>query len=188
MKNFIIFILFIISIKANAGLITVNISSDIVSTGNAISVEINGTNFVESDMFWFDFNFDNSLFSFDSSSLMSDLSLVDSSLGMLDGLEVTSESFGLGFLFSDMFTPVLGSFNIATFELVAVTIGTSFFELSGLDGLATDFNVTPSYEVNFSGGNSVSSEATSVPEPSTLFIALMALVLFLIPVKRKINY
>lgn len=187
MKSFIICILLMISMKANAGLITVNISSDTVGVGSAVSVEINASNFVESDMFWFDFNFDNSIFSFDIANLTSELTLVDSSLGLFDGLGITSESFGLGFLFSDMFTPVSGDFNIATFELVAETAGTSFFELSNLDGFATDFSVTPSYAVNFSNGNTVSSEATSVPEPSTLFIALIALALFLIPVKRDMK-
>lgn len=188
MKNFILFILFIISMKANAGIITVNLSADSVATNSAITVEITGSNFVESDMFWFDFNFDNSLFSFDSSSLISGLTLVDNSLGLFDGVEVTSETFGLGFLFSDIFAPVSGSFNIATFNLVAIASGTSVFGISDLDGLATDFNVTPSYEVNFSSGNSVSSEATSVPEPSTLFIALMALAFFLMPLKCTIKH
>ncbi|GHE81846.1 PEP-CTERM sorting domain-containing protein [Thalassotalea profundi] len=187
MKNFIICILLMFSMKANAGLITVNISSDTVAVGSAISVEINGSNFVESDMFWFDFNFDNSIFSFDIANLTSELILVDSSLGLFDGLGITSESFGLGFLFSDMFAPVSGDFNIATFELVAETVGTSFFDISGLDGFATDFNITPSYIVNFSNGNTVSSEATSVPEPSTLFIALLALASFVMSASRKVK-
>ncbi len=173
--------------NANAGLITVNISSDTVATGSAINVEINGSNFVESDMFWFDFNFDNTIFSFDSVSMSSDLSLVDSSLGAFDGLEVTSESFGLGFLFSDVFSPVTGDFTIATFDLVAETEGTSSFDISGLDGFAIDFNVTPSYDVNFANGNSVNSEAVSVAEPSTIFLALMLLVPFLLSANRRVQ-
>jgi hypothetical protein len=173
MKKFIAMLTLLIGFNANAGLLTIDISSDDVVVGDSVSVTISASNFDDSDMFWFDFNFDTSIMSFDDSSLSSDLTLSNDD----NGLAVTPEDYGLGFLFStdDFLLNASGDFVLASFNLLADAAGVVDFSIFDL-AVFGDFEETDPYTVALTGPGSVNVNANSVsvPEPSTVFMMMFA--------------
>lgn len=176
MKKFIAMLTLLIGFNANAGLLTIDLSTDNLSIGDSVSVTISATDFDDSVEFWFDLNFDTSVMSYAQSTLSSDLALVDYDSGMYDGLEVTSEGYGLAFGFST-FDPTLnaaGDFVLASFDLVADSAGFtdfSIFDLAVFDA----FGETAPYTVAFSGASSVNvNTAVAVSEPSAVFMMMLA--------------
>ncbi|NRA72265.1 MAG: PEP-CTERM sorting domain-containing protein [Gammaproteobacteria bacterium] len=178
MKKFIAIMALILGFSANASLLTIDVQSNEVNVGDSLTVTINAQNFVDTDIFWVDFAFDTSVFSFDSASLTTDLTLFDG-VDPFYGLEFESQSDGISFNFlTDLFTPVTGDFVLASFDLIAMAVGVSDFGATGSD-----------YAVDYSAsyvGTSLTqvNAAVSVPEPS---IALMMLVagFALVRVNRK---
>lgn len=163
----------LIGFNANAGLLTVDLSTDNVSVGDSVSVTISASDFDDTDLFWFDFNFDNSVMAYDESSLTSGLALVDTNMGLLDGLEVEEYGFGLAFGFStfDNSLNAAGDFMLASFDLVADSAGftdlsvSNFFNASAFDD----------YTIAFSNADSINvSDSVAVSEPSAAFMMLLA--------------
>jgi len=176
MKKFIAMLTLLIGFNANAGLLTIDLSSDKVSVGDSVSVTISASDFDESDMFGFDFNFDTSIMSYEQSTLSSGLALFDADFGMFDGLEVASETFGLAFDFSS-FDPALnasGDFVLASFDLVANAAGFTDFSVFDL-AVYNFFEETDPYTVAFSGADSVNvTSSVAVSEPSAAFMMMLA--------------
>ena len=178
MKKFIAMIALVIGFNANAGLLTIDFSADNINVGETVSVTINATGFDATDMFWFDFNFDNSIMAYDATSLTSDLSIVNTDIGMFDGLEVATEAYGLGFNFFDMFIWAEGDFMLASFDLIATTEGLTSFSL-------TDFwnpSAPVDYQVDFIGADSVN--VSVIPEPSSVVLIMLA-IFALVSARRK---
>jgi hypothetical protein len=175
MKKFIAMLTLLIGFNANAGLLTIDLSTDEVAIGDSVLVTINATGFDEADMFGFDFGFDNSVMSYDANSLSSDLALFDNGLGMFDGLEVASETFGLAFDFTT-FDPALnaaGDFVLASFNLIAGSEGLTNFSVFDL-AVYNNYEETDPYTIAFSGADSVNVNAVAVPEPSTVLMMMLA--------------
>ena len=182
MKKIILTLLLAFSFTSQAGVISTNLGDSQVSLSDTLTVEISGNNFAESDIFWFDFEFDTSIFALNQNSITSSLNIVDRTSGMFDGLEIIEQSFGLGFTFSD-FATVAGNFTIARFELTALKDGISNFAVRGIDGFTVDFS-TPSYSSTFTNGDSVSVVSSSVSEPKSMMLFMLSLA-GLLMVKRK---
>ena len=121
------------TVNANAGLLKIDFSNEIVNVGETVTVTISAQDFSATESFGFDLNFDNSMLAYDDMSLTSDLLLVDSAMGFFDGLEVTSFGFGLAFDFWDFIVLAEGDFVLASFDLIATTAGVSNFSLTGFD-------------------------------------------------------
>jgi len=176
MKKFIAMLTLLIGFNANAGLLTIDISSNDVVVGDSVSVTISASDFDESDMFWFDFNFDNSVMSYDNSSLNSGLALSDDNAES-NGLAARPEDYGLAFLFStdEFLLNASGDFVLASFNLIADAAGVVDFSIFDL-AVFGDFEETDPYTVAFTGSDSVNVNANSVsvPEPSTVFMMMFA--------------
>lgn len=187
MKKIILTLLLALSFTSKAGIITTNLETTEVAENGKISVEINGSDFVETDMFWFDFKFDTSIFKLTLDSISSSLNLVNTASGMFDGLEIIERSFGLEFTYSDP-TPVVGSFNVAKFELTALKAGNSDFAVTDIDGFPTDFSVAD-YSAAYGNGQSVAvaAVAANVSEPSSIAFLLMSVTGLLLLNRRKQN-
>ena len=175
MKKFIAMLTLLIGFNANAGLLTIDLSADEVSVGESVLVTINAQGFDETDMFGFDLNFDNSLMAYVSSSLTSDLALIDTSMGMLDGLEVEEYDSSLAFGFStyDLSLMAAGDFVLATFNLTADSAGFTDFSISDFF-VFDEFGETAAYSVAFSGASSVNVSASSIPEPTSAALLMLA--------------
>ncbi len=159
-----------IGFNANAGLITMTVDEADVEVGSAVTVSLIATSFEEFDLFDFDFNFDDSLFTYDPLSLQSDLPLDDSGFGL--GLLVSALSDHLAMSFFG-FTPFPGGdFLLAKFELIAQAPGKSDFYLAD----SSFFGSSGLLIVDTSTTNSVEA-ATSVPEPSSWLLILMPILL-----------
>ena len=92
--------------NANAGLILVELDTDQIYVNESVTITINAQNFDETEGFFFDLLFDNSLLGFNFNSLTSGLALFDG-LDPFFGLSVDTFSGGLGFDFQTNFlTPV----------------------------------------------------------------------------------
>jgi hypothetical protein len=156
--------------NANAGLITVAVDTDQINIDESVSISISAQNFEETDGFFFDFLFDDTLLNYNNNSLTSDLFIYDG-LDPFWGLSVAEFSGGLGFDFqTDFFTPVEGDFNIASFTLTGISAGTSLFELTDFFSYGASFD----YDVEYTTFSSVTVNSTSVPEPSSVVLMLLA--------------
>ncbi len=172
MKKFIAMLTLLISVNANAGLLTIDIAADEVSIGESVLVTINAENFDETDMFWMDFNFDVSVIAYDDSTLNSGLTLAKND-PMFNGLEVAVEDYGLAFnFFTDDFSfMAAGDFVLASFNVIAGSEGFTDFSTSNFFNPSAFDN----YTVNFSGADSVNvTSAVAVPEPSSAFMIMLA--------------
>lgn len=184
MKKFITLLTFLIGFNANAGLISVGISNADVGVDDIVSVTINAVNFELTDMFEFDFEFDNSLFSYDSSSLSSNLALFDGLAPWL-GLEVLTQSFGLSFDFAgDFSTPVGGNFVLASFNLTAVSPGQSTLAVTN----SFDYSIFDAHDIEYTSNNNISIAVKSVPEPTSVAIFLLAGIALITNRKSLNNY
>ena len=170
MKKFIAMLTLLIGFNANAGLLTINLSASEVSVGESILVTISASDFEESALFGFDFNFDNSVMSYSESSLNSDLA--DGRIGDRNGLLVTAEDFGLNFNFAteDDSLMAAGNFVLASFNLIADATGSFDFSVSGL----YDDWTWVDHAVAFSGASSVNVSASSIPEPTSAALLMLA--------------
>jgi len=184
MKKFIAMLTLFIGFSANAGLLTIDLSSDEVSVGDSVSVTINASDFDETEMFWLDLNFDTSVMSYDAGSLSSELTLAEND-PMFNGLEVSAENYGLAanFFTDDFSLMATGDFVLASFNLVADSEGftnfsiTNFFNPSAFDD----------YTIAFSGADSINVTSTvAVPEPSSVFMMMIA-GFALVSTRRKVK-
>jgi len=171
MRKILLALLSVVVFHTQAGLIETDISVDALEVGERVEVSIEATGFTATSSFWFDFEFDTSLFALDLNSLSSDLTLVDTGLGIFDGLEVTTATFGLGFLFADSFTSVVGDFNLARFELIALGEGHSSFAITGIDSIGVNAPLTIDSAIAGSGQVNV----TTVSEPGMVLLFLLSL-------------
>ncbi|MCJ8318366.1 MAG: PEP-CTERM sorting domain-containing protein [Colwellia sp.] len=173
MKKFIAMLTLLVGFNATAGLLTIDLSADEVSVGDSVLVTISASEFEESFDFGFNFNFDDSGMIYQESSLTSGLALsIDTP--MFDGLEVVTEDFGLNltFLSDDDSIFAAGNFVLASFYLIADATGSFDFSITDL----YDDWTWVDHTVDFSGASSVnvSAGSTSVPEPSSAALLLLA--------------
>lgn len=185
MKTIILTLLLALSFSSQAGMITTKLEQTQVAANDSLSVEITGSGFAPSDIFWFDLVFDTGLFALDLNSVTSSLNLVNKAAGLFDGLEIIERSFGLGFTFSDP-TPVSGNFTIAKFQLTALKSGASDFKVSGIDGFNLDFS-TPTYSTAFSNGQNVAVAAANVSESSSFALLLLSIAGFVLVNRKQQN-
>ncbi len=171
MKKFIAMLTLLIGFNASAGIITVDFSNENVAVGDTVSVTINVTDFDETDLFYFDFNFDNTVMAFNSASLTSDLTLADSN-SMFNGLSASAESFGLGFEFAtdDFSLMAAGDFVLASFNLTASAGGLANFSITDF----INFAAFDDYTIAFSGADAINVASATVPEPSSMALLLLA--------------
>lgn len=170
MKKFIAMLTLLIGFNANAGLLTIDLSTDEASVGESVLVTINASDFDETDYFSFDFNFDSSVMAYDGSSLSSDLTLADDD-PMFNGLSAMIEDYGLFFEFAaDDGSFAAGNFVLASFSLIADADGFTNFSLADF------FNPSAfdDYTIAFSGASSVNVSASSIPEPSSMALLMLA--------------
>jgi len=168
MKKFIAMLTLLIGFNANAGLLTIDLSADEVSVGESVLVTINAQDFDSTDYFSFDFNFD-PVMAYDDSSLSSDLTLANND-PMFNGLSALVEDYGLFFEFATDASWAEGNFVIASFNLIADSEG--FTDLS----IADFFNPSAfdDYTIAFSGASSVNVSSSSIPEPSSMALLMLA--------------
>lgn len=170
MKKIFAMLAFLIGFNAQAGLITVELSSDEIDSADSVSVILKASDFDETDGFFFDFTFDNSILGYEASSLTSDLFIFDNQSPFY-GLAVTEMASGLGFDFlTDMFTPVEGDFTLASFTLTGLSAGTSLIGLVDF----FSYGAFSDYDVEYTTFSSVTVNSTSVPEPSSVILMLLA--------------
>jgi hypothetical protein len=168
MKKFIAMLTLLIGFNANAGLLTIDLSTDEVAVGDSVLVTINASGFAETDNFWFDFGFDNSVMSYDASSLSSGLTLGDDTNDW-NGLEVRPVDSILEMEFASDDTSIMasGDFVLASFYLIADVAGSTVLSMADLYGPGD-------YTINFSGADSINVSTVAVPEPSTVFMMMLA--------------
>lgn len=167
MKTLIAMLILLIGFNANAGLLTIELSTDEMSVGESVLVTINAQDFDTTDYFSFDFNFDSAVMAYDDSSLTSDLTLADNN-PMFNGLSAMVEDYGLFFDFATDVSWAEGNFILASFNLIADSAGLTnlsiadFFNPSAFDD----------YTIVFSGASSVN--VSSIPEPSSTALLMLA--------------
>jgi len=170
MTKIITLLTFLLGFNASAGLISVDISDADVDVDDIVSVTINAVGFELTDMFEFDFEYDNSLFNFDSASLSSELALFDGLAPWL-GLEVLPQTFGLSFDFNgDFSAPVGGNFVLASFNLTAIAPGQNTFAVTN----SFDYSIFDSHDIEYTSNNNISVAVKSVPEPTSVALFLLA--------------
>lgn len=158
------------TVNANAGLLSIDLSTDTINVGESVSVTINAQDFDATDMFWFNLNFDSTMLAYDDSTLNSDLLLSDADMGLVSGLTAASESYGMSFDFFDDVFSADGSFVLASFDLIATAEGLTDFAITDFVNLAA----FDDYGVVFTGANSINVSAVAVPEPSSVFMMMLA--------------
>ena len=178
MKKFIAMLTLLIGFNANAGLLNVDFSSNDVKVGETISVTISAQDFDATDYFEFYLNFDTAMLGYDEVSLDSDLLEADESNDGLSGLEITPQFSELWVDYNNDDFSLDGSFMLASFDLTALVEGVTSFELSNFfnqEEYSLDYGISD-YEINYNGLNVSSSSinVSAVPEPSTLFMMMLA--------------
>lgn len=171
MKKFIAMLTLLIGFNASAGLITVDFSTANIAVGDTVSVTINATDFDETDLFYFDFYFDNAIMAFNDASLSSDLTLASAN-PMLNGLSASKEGFGLGFEFAtdDLSLMAIGDFMLASFSLTASSAGLA--NVAIIDFI--NFSAFNDYTIIFTGTDTINVSSATVPEPSSIALVLLA--------------
>jgi len=185
MRKLITLITFILAFNANAGVINIDIAETTINNGDSIAVTISAQDFDETDMFGFNFEYDNSIFSYIASSLSSDLDIFDNQDPWL-GLEVAEWGFGLSFDFvGEMSAPVDGNFAIANFNLMSTNEGSSTFNVNDF----FSFGAFDDYSVTFSNSNAVTvaSAPQAVPEPSSIAIMMIGFIALFTSRKKLMN-
>ena len=181
MKKFITLLTLIFAMNANAGLLTIDFSAEQVSVGDSVLVTINAENFDETDMFYFDLNFNSAVMAYDETSLNSDLVLFDASLGEFNGLEVLEQDFGASFdFFTDASPFAAGDFVLASFNLIANSEGLTNFSITDFFNPAA----LSDYTIDFSGTDSINVSA--IPEPTSIALLMLAGCV-LISTRRKVK-
>ena len=178
MKKFIAMLTLLIGFNANAGLLNVDFSSNDVKVGETVSVTISAQDFDATDYFEFFLNFDTTMLGYDEVSLDSDLLEADESIDGFSGLDITPQFSELWLEYNNDDFSSDGSFMLASFDLIAVTEGATSFELSDFfnqEEYSAVYGVSD-YEINYNGLNvgSSSINVSAVPEPSTVFMMMLA--------------
>jgi len=179
MKKFIATLTLLIGFSANAGLISANLSNTSVAVGETTELSILGSGFEDFDTFYFELEFDTSLFSVDLSSLVSDLQDASDF-----DFAFTQESFGLALSFTNLSLFEVADFNAATVTLTALAEGVTSFNLVNI--LVDDFfGAGPiTADVDPQSPSTVEVAAAAVPTPATL--SLFAIAIFgLVGLRRK---
>lgn len=169
MKKFIAMLTLLIGFNANAGLLTIDLSTDEVSVGDSVLVTINASGFADTQDFWFDFDFGNPVMSYDASSFDSALTLADDNADS-NGLsaEVFNSILEIAFFSDDASIIATGDFVLASFSLIAEEAGAAILSMS-------DFYGSGDYTIEFSGADSITVNNTvAVPEPSAAFMMMLA--------------
>ncbi len=164
MKKFFMMLVLMIGFNANAGLITLDTTNDVVAIGDTVSIEINAQDFDFTDTFSFSLTYDSSLFSYDEFSLMSDLFFTNP----FGFFEVNAFDGYIAFSFLDLDPLPSGNFNLASFNLTALAEGFSGFAFTGVEFYEGGF-----FPVIVDSSSTASVQA--VPEPATWLILLLAL-------------
>jgi len=167
MKKFIAMLTLLIGFNANAGLLTIDLSSDEVSVGDSVLVTISASGFAETQDFAFDFDFGNPVMSYDASSFNSALPTTDIndngfSVGVVDSI------LEMAFYSDDASIIATGDFVLASFSLIAEKAGSASLSMY-------DFYGYGDYSIDFSGADSVNvTSAVAVSEPSAAFMMMLA--------------
>lgn len=164
--------LLLITFQANANLVFIKLDNASVSVGEVINVSMFASFTDAVDTIDFNFNFDNSLFSFVPNSETT--ALPNDGLFNIFGASTNSDGLGIGF--TSLFNTVSGDFLFASFQLERTQVGNTEFSLDSITfaSFATgeDFVLDP-----------VPSVAVSVPATLGLFVLSG---LGLIGLRRKI--
>jgi hypothetical protein len=183
MKKFLAALTLLIGFQANAGLITIAADQNNVEVGDSVLVTLTGSGFDAFDAFNFDFLFDTTTYSFVENSLSSDLALLDE-VEPGEGLRATE--FVDSGVFFDLFqwdevVTAGEDFVLASFELTAIGSGQDIF---GFDesSFSSFFDGELSVDTSYTLSSSVRADSTSVPEPTSL--AILALGLMVLVARR----
>lgn len=185
MKNLIMTLLVIVAahlpLSANAGIITVSVDQTEVAVGDSVEVSLLATGFDFFDVFDLDVLFDSSVFSYDSASFSSDLPSFPFGVS---ALETPTE---LAISFVDFLPYAGGDFMLAQFNLTALTAGVTDFSLNISEfSLSDPFDIfAPAQQLSVSVDGQSSVTVTSVPEPTTVFLMLVAIAV--ISLSRKVR-
>ncbi len=171
MKKLFTLILLAFSISAEASIITLDVSTDNVSIGESITVNILASGFVETDTFNFDLVFDSAVFAYDPTTLSSDL-FASNPFALY--FEANAYPNRIGFSFLD-FDPILDSnFVLASFDLTALQVGSTQLAFSDVafyqPGASSHFALDSSNTATITVAQSV-----QVPEPATWLLLLLPL-------------
>lgn len=163
MRKMITILVLLIGFNAHAGLIEIELSDGRVDVGERVEVRLIATDLDDFDAFGFNLHFDTSVLTLDLSTLDSDLF---SSLTLFGVFEAIQLADGIAFGFSD-FSPVsLGSFLLASFDLVAISEGRTSLSLANI---AVNEPFPSSNTLNVDSG---APSTVTVPEPSTTLLLL----------------
>lgn len=169
MKKLIAALAFFVGFTANANLITLEVSDNLVGAGDTVQVTVLGSFTEEFDTLFFDVEFDTDIFTFEGSSLYSDLTaFVDPTS---DTFSVTSELFGVsvGLLLDFLSFPIAaGDYVLAQFELTASDDGNTTLNLA--NELVASANAPTGFSVDVEGR----SQSVAVSAPATLGLFGMA--------------
>ncbi|MGJ8678803.1 cohesin domain-containing protein [Paraglaciecola sp.] len=135
----------LIGFKAQANLITIDMDDTDVAVGETVNVSLFASFTDAVDTIDFNFNFDNSLFSFVTDSESSDL--------FFDGIfGATPNADGLGLGFISLFGPISGEFLFASFQLERTQAGDSEFSLETrtLANVFDNGNTAPNFDLQVS--------------------------------------
>jgi hypothetical protein len=170
-------LMLVISFSSNAGLITIDTSSDTIGVGDVVNVDILASDFVSTDTFSFFLDFDTTLFFYDEVSFDSSLYLSNPfaifEVNVFDGY--------LAFSFLDFFAPIPTSdFVIASFSLTALQTGISPIALSSVEFYENGF-----FPISVNSTSHASIQAVDVPEPTTWVLFLLAVFVLMINRKRS---
>lgn len=163
MKKLIAALTLLLSLQANAGVISIELNNDYVNVGDVVEVTVLATEFNAFDTLNVDIEFDTSLFSVDELSLGGDLFTADPFATFFSG-----QVFGAAFTFLSFDLFAGGDFTIATFDLTAIAAGGTEFLLTNI--LANDFAFGPIDAVAADQNVSV-----KVSAPATLGLFVLAL-------------
>lgn len=178
MKKLIAVLTLFIGFSANAGLISVNLSDTSVAVGETTELSILGSGFEDFDTFYFELEYDTSLFSADLSSLVSDLQDASDF-----DFTFTQQVYGLALSFVNFALFEEADFNAATITLTALAQGSSSFDLVNV--IVEDFFGAGAIDAQIDPQSPSSGEVTeAVSAPATL--GLLAVALFgLVGLRRK---
>lgn len=176
MKRIFTLLIFLIGFNANAGLISIDLSSNNVAQGDNITVTLSASNFASFD--WFDMllNFDTTQFSLDPLSVASDLNILDP----FSIFEASQVSTGIAFSYLG-FDSISGDFLLASFTLKSLKAGLTDFYFSlpiGSGGFfnSASFSALDNIDMAAMVTVSASKSTTPVPEPTSIALMLLAFI------------
>jgi len=172
MKKTIALLMLIFAVKAQAGLLTIDISNDSPVVGDVVNVNILVNGLADTDLFTIDLVFDTASFSYNETTLSSDLFTTNP----FSFFQVNAYQNRIALSFLD-FEPIrTADFVLASFDLTVLQSGHSDFSFSNVKfyapvlvgGLALIVDSSDRALIN----------ATSIPEPATWLLLPFALLFF----------